>query len=183
MSSAPIRIVILLLSAITLGSCHTFHISKKRYSDGFYVDYSQSEKQKKKEYSSRKKRKEKEDSTTIASVHTESIVDSSSKTDTIAKTIITKPEKEVVLYDTIVKSKILENFCKSRGMDPLEYEEIAIKENEDLLLFILCILIPPYAVFLKYGSKSNKLKTVIVLTLLGFIPGIFYAFFMVSADD
>ncbi|MCX6183149.1 MAG: YqaE/Pmp3 family membrane protein [Bacteroidetes bacterium] len=56
-------------------------------------------------------------------------------------------------------------------------------EMENFILFILCIVAPPVAVYIKFGGKGKKIRTVIFLTILGWIPGVFYAFFQISGDD
>ena len=48
-----------------------------------------------------------------------------------------------------------------------------------LLTIILSILLPPLAVFLKYGVGSELLIS-IVLTIIGWLPGVIYAFYVNS---
>lgn len=48
-----------------------------------------------------------------------------------------------------------------------------------LLLVILAILLPPLAVYLHEGEINNKFWIALVLTLLGFLPGIIYALVVV----
>jgi len=48
-----------------------------------------------------------------------------------------------------------------------------------LLTIILSILLPPLAVFLKYGIGSEFLIS-LVLTIIGWLPGVIYAFYVNS---
>ncbi|MBC3847099.1 YqaE/Pmp3 family membrane protein [Winogradskyella echinorum] len=48
-----------------------------------------------------------------------------------------------------------------------------------LLTIILSILLPPLAVFLKHGLKTEFLISVI-LTIIGWLPGVIYAFYVNS---
>ncbi|WP_257351430.1 YqaE/Pmp3 family membrane protein [Pseudalkalibacillus decolorationis] len=45
------------------------------------------------------------------------------------------------------------------------------------MLYLLAILLPPLAVFLT-GRKSQTLLS-IILTIIGWVPGVIHAFFMV----
>lgn len=53
-----------------------------------------------------------------------------------------------------------------------------ISENT-VLLAILSILLPPLAVYLHQGEVNNKFWLSLVLTLLGWLPGIIYALVVV----
>jgi len=48
-----------------------------------------------------------------------------------------------------------------------------------LLTIILSILLPPLAVFLKYGIGSEFFIS-LVLTIIGWLPGVIYAFYVNS---
>ncbi|MBM3440709.1 MAG: YqaE/Pmp3 family membrane protein [Bacteroidetes bacterium] len=48
-----------------------------------------------------------------------------------------------------------------------------------VLLAILSILLPPLAVYLHQGEVNNKFWLSLVLTLLGWLPGIIYALVVV----
>ncbi|WP_255785288.1 YqaE/Pmp3 family membrane protein [Membranihabitans maritimus] len=48
-----------------------------------------------------------------------------------------------------------------------------------LLNIILCIFLPPVAVFMKHGA-GKALIINIILCLLGWIPGMIHAFFVTS---
>jgi len=52
-----------------------------------------------------------------------------------------------------------------------------IMDNK-LLLIIIAILLPPLAVFLKKGVGVELLIS-LVLTLLGYLPGILYALYLI----
>ena len=51
--------------------------------------------------------------------------------------------------------------------------------NMSILTIILCILIPPLAVFLKHGLGTEFLIS-LLLTLVGWVPGVIYAFYVNS---
>ncbi len=64
-----------------------------------------------------------------------------------------------------------------------EYK-VAKKANAEpstntLLLVILSLLIPPLAVYLHQGEINNKFWISLVLTILGFLPGVIYALVVV----
>jgi uncharacterized membrane protein YqaE (UPF0057 family) len=48
-----------------------------------------------------------------------------------------------------------------------------------LLTIILCILLPPLAVFLNHGLGKEFLIS-LLLTLVGWLPGVIYAFYVNS---
>jgi uncharacterized membrane protein YqaE (UPF0057 family) len=50
-----------------------------------------------------------------------------------------------------------------------------------LLEIILALLLPPVAVALKTGL-SSKVLIALLLQLLGHVPGVIYAFFIISQD-
>lgn len=53
------------------------------------------------------------------------------------------------------------------------------RETDQTLLIILCILLPPLAVYLKEDEINTKFWLSILLTLLFWIPGIIYALLVV----
>ncbi len=52
-----------------------------------------------------------------------------------------------------------------------------------LLLVILCILLPPLAVYLHQGEINNKFWISLLLTLLFWIPGVIYSLIVVLGAD
>lgn len=48
-----------------------------------------------------------------------------------------------------------------------------------LLSIILCVLLPPLAVFMKTGL-SGKFLINILLSILGWVPGVIHAFYVLS---
>ena len=52
-----------------------------------------------------------------------------------------------------------------------------------LLLVILCILLPPLAVYLHEGVINNKFWIDLLLTLLFWLPGLIYALIVVLGKD
>ncbi|MBS1567512.1 MAG: YqaE/Pmp3 family membrane protein [Bacteroidetes bacterium] len=53
------------------------------------------------------------------------------------------------------------------------------KETDQVLLIILCILLPPLAVYLKEDEINGKFWLSILLTLLFWLPGVIYALLVV----
>jgi uncharacterized membrane protein YqaE (UPF0057 family) len=51
--------------------------------------------------------------------------------------------------------------------------------DNTVLLAILCILLPPLAVYLHQGEINNKFWIALILTLLFWIPGVIYALIVV----
>jgi uncharacterized membrane protein YqaE (UPF0057 family) len=64
--------------------------------------------------------------------------------------------------------KELKSFKKEKrhGQEP---------STNTLLLVILCILLPPLAVYLHQGEINNKFWISLILTLLFWLPGVIYA--------
>jgi uncharacterized membrane protein YqaE (UPF0057 family) len=56
-------------------------------------------------------------------------------------------------------------------------------ETELWLLIILCILLPPLAVYLHEGEINTKFWISILLTLLFWLPGVIYALIVVLGED
>ncbi|WP_179353514.1 YqaE/Pmp3 family membrane protein [Winogradskyella vidalii] len=48
-----------------------------------------------------------------------------------------------------------------------------------IITIILCLLLPPLAVFLKHGLGKEFLIS-LILTLVGWLPGVIYAFYVNS---
>lgn len=53
------------------------------------------------------------------------------------------------------------------------------RETDQVLLIILCILLPPLAVYLKEEDTNSKFWISILLTLLFWLPGVIYALLVV----
>lgn len=53
------------------------------------------------------------------------------------------------------------------------------KETDQVLLIILCILLPPLAVYLKEDEINSKFWISLLLTLLFWLPGVIYALLVV----
>jgi len=51
------------------------------------------------------------------------------------------------------------------------------------LLIVLCILLPPLAVYLHEGEINSKFWISILLTLLFWLPGVIYALIVVLGED
>ncbi len=60
------------------------------------------------------------------------------------------------------------------------YPNGAPDEDDKVLIYVLCFLLPPLAVFLCYETEDNKFLVNIILTLLCGIPGIIHALIVCS---
>jgi len=56
------------------------------------------------------------------------------------------------------------------------------RETDQVLLIILCILLPPLAVYLKEEEINTKFWLSILLTLLFWLPGVIYALLVVFEE-
>jgi uncharacterized membrane protein YqaE (UPF0057 family) len=56
-------------------------------------------------------------------------------------------------------------------------------DTNTLLLVILAILLPPLAVYLHQGEINNKFWISLILTLLGWLPGIIYALIVILGNE
>ena len=65
---------------------------------------------------------------------------------------------------------LIENYNKDQ-------KQAAYDEVDDVVLMILCVIIPPLAVFFSYDI-SNEFWIDLLLTLLFFLPGIIYALYV-----
>jgi len=52
-----------------------------------------------------------------------------------------------------------------------------------LLLVILAILLPPLAMFLYEGSATNRFWISLILTILGFLPGLIYTLVVILGEN
>jgi uncharacterized membrane protein YqaE (UPF0057 family) len=55
-------------------------------------------------------------------------------------------------------------------------------DTDTLLLVILAILLPPLAIYLHQGEINNKFWIGLILTLLGWLPGIIYALIVILGN-
>jgi uncharacterized membrane protein YqaE (UPF0057 family) len=55
-------------------------------------------------------------------------------------------------------------------------------DTDTLLLVILAILLPPLAVYLYEGEINNRFWISLILTLLGYLPGIIYALVLILGE-
>ena len=56
-------------------------------------------------------------------------------------------------------------------------------DTNTLLLVILAILLPPLAVYLHEGEINNRFWISLILTLLGWLPGIIYALVVILGNN
>jgi uncharacterized membrane protein YqaE (UPF0057 family) len=55
-------------------------------------------------------------------------------------------------------------------------------DTDTLLLVILAILLPPLAVYLYEGEINNRFWISLILTLLGWLPGVIYALVVILGE-
>ena len=86
---------------------------------------------------------------------------------------LSKKEKKARIKEV---KKEMKSFKKERrhGQEP---------STNTLLLVILCILLPPLAVYLHQGEINNKFWISLLLTLLFWLPGVIYALIVVLGAD
>lgn len=53
-------------------------------------------------------------------------------------------------------------------------------DDESILLIILAVLLPPLAVYLHQGEVNDKFWISLILTILGWFPGVIYALLLVT---
>ncbi len=51
--------------------------------------------------------------------------------------------------------------------------------DNKVLQFIVSLFIPPLAVYMKYGKIDNTFWLNVVLTLIGFVPGMLHAWYLI----
>jgi uncharacterized membrane protein YqaE (UPF0057 family) len=68
-------------------------------------------------------------------------------------------------------------YNKSRIIPPIEKGE-CLMDNK-VLQVIICFFIPPLAVYMKNGKIDNTFWLNVVLTILGGIPGLLHALYVV----
>lgn len=95
---------------------------------------------------------------------------------------------ELVVMDAMHEFKSLTRVEKKMRLKEVKKEIANYKEEKaagteadtsTLLLAILAILLPPLAVYLHEGSINGKFWLSLLLTLLGWLPGIIYALIVV----
>lgn len=83
---------------------------------------------------------------------------------------LSKAEKKERLREV---KKVLKKYRTNRKSGQLDADENTI------LLAILAILLPPLAVFLHQGEINTKFWISLVLTLLGWLPGVIYSLIVI----
>lgn len=101
---------------------------------------------------------------------------------------------------TIDKAKVdaalseFKNLSKHEKKDRIKEAKKALKEykknkaagdatTSNVLLIILAIILPPVAVLVHEGEINNKFWLDLLLTILGFLPGIIYALIVILKKD
>jgi uncharacterized membrane protein YqaE (UPF0057 family) len=72
-----------------------------------------------------------------------------------------------------------EEWARTRANDPLDrWERRSTVTGSDIFKILFAILLPPLGVFLEVGLKGHFWLS-ILLTLLGYIPGIIHALYVI----
>jgi uncharacterized membrane protein YqaE (UPF0057 family) len=116
---------------------------------------------------------------------------------------ITPAPKVIIPFAPIEPAKVSTNealkefktLSRSERKERIKEVKAAIKEykkqkkagdepsTNQLLMVILCILLPPLAVYLHEGEVNTKFWISVLLTLLFWLPGIIYALVVVLEKD
>lgn len=86
---------------------------------------------------------------------------------------LSKKEKKERIKEV---KKEIKNFKK-------EKRKGADTDTNTLLLVIIAIIVPPLAVYLHQGEINTKFWISLILTLLGWLPGIIYALIVILGGD
>jgi uncharacterized membrane protein YqaE (UPF0057 family) len=168
------------LACLFLASCSSF---KDGFNKQRYTNFKNNYKHTQKTETSARANQEKE-TVSIKSTETSSNNNSVSTTEntinytplSLTKNIITV-SKNTVVENTVVTHEVNKQEIKKSKRHGYFYK-LLTKENKSaadkVLVIILCIFIPPLAVWLVHGI-SDKFWIDLILTLLFFLPGIIYA--------
>jgi|JI102314A1RNA_FD_contig_31_4014487_length_1789_multi_4_in_0_out_0_2 uncharacterized membrane protein YqaE (UPF0057 family) len=182
------QILIVFFAILFIQSCT---IEKRRYTDGYHV-----------EWSHRHNRHESKTDTEVADLKKEAaerelsvVVQSENEVLTSEVTSKVEPTPTVTSAKVQPKATIRKEAEKSTVSlrHPIVRHTPAFKSNEgsvsineefqnseeELLLIILAIFIPPLAVFLHEGSWNTTCWINLILTLLFWLPGIIHAFIVI----
>lgn len=113
------------------------------------------------------------ESATIAPVKSES------KKNVAAKTEKKTSKSTEAKVEGVKPSSIEKGFSAKSSMADLDSPKSPLSVDE-ILLIILCFLLPPLAVYLDQGSVNRKFWISVILTLLIWVPGIVYAILVVT---
>lgn len=111
-----------------------------------------------------------------------------------ASTTTTNPDPKTTLKEAMKEFKSLSRSEKKSRMKEVKKQlkklkadkkagKLSSAETAMWLLIVLCILLPPLAVYLHQGEINNKFWISVVLTLLFWIPGVIYALIVVLGAD
>lgn len=187
------RIIAIIAIVTLMSSCS---IEKRHYMSGYHVDWhSRSAKVE------HHKHQDTEDQTTVASnglvnetainteqpciqevINVESVElteQTASSNQNISKEEI-KAEKKLnrIISQTLHQKDVTSTIDNTAQVNQVEQKS----ENADtelLLLALLAILLPPLAVFLFENSITTNFWISVILTLLGWLPGIIFAFYII----
>ena len=182
------------LAAITFAfsSCKSltnFSIEKRQHRGGYYVDWGNGKvKADQPTRSEARKAKTQEQEKQVASAPSKALApdipaaiqsttstsgNASQKKETPVKNSFRIKDHPVAQAAGESMKKSERNFSKSES-----YFEKRNSDTPDWVLAVLCILLPPLAVFLEFGI-SSEFWISILLTILFWIPGVIYAFVVI----
>jgi uncharacterized membrane protein YqaE (UPF0057 family) len=113
-----------------------------------------------------------------------------------AETVVNPNEVKNIPAATDIKTAMeqFKSLSKSERKDRLKEVKKQLRElkaerkassapsTNQTLLIILAILLPPLAVYLHQGEINNKFWISLLLTILGFLPGVIYALLVVLGE-
>lgn len=99
--------------------------------------------------------------------------------ETLAKnnTVINPVENKKLLQKEVQLNLKLEKVIEK--IQKKEANTVNSSRTEDWVYFLLCLFLPPVAVYIAEGGITDRFWINIILTLLGAVPGIIHAFIVV----
>ena len=106
----------------------------------------------------------------------------------------TNPDPKTTLKEALKEYKSLSRSEKKSRLKEVKKQIKKLKADKKAgklskaetamwLLIVLCILLPPLAVYLHQGEVNSKFWISILLTILFWIPGVIYALIVVLGED
>jgi uncharacterized membrane protein YqaE (UPF0057 family)/predicted RNA-binding protein YlxR (DUF448 family) len=200
------QVLVAVLVAVGLFSCNVIDITKKRYSNGYYISRSgnRNADAKAKESATKEKTSDVQVAANQNKVEalpsgstqdnvvtpenteeTEAVNTASSKIVT-TKTKAKHSKKEIQETNSkpvfaVKSSKLAVSLLQIKEKKAIEKESKSDKRDDGvhlLLLFILALILPPVAVFLKKGLDTMFWLS-LILTILFWVPGVIFALLVV----
>ncbi len=193
-----LKITVVALIAILFASCSSTSLMKRKYNKGFYF-----------EKSSKANNSDLVLKSKLKTVSTISVAAENNNVADVAIQVLDADNKSTFVssYSAKFSNRKLTSDRKSNGKSKYsdgnetsasnEQTESVVNDEKSILktntssnsggdvsaiiLILLCLLLPPLAVYLKEGEINNKFWIDLVLCLLFWLPGIIYAFWVCFA--